>query len=145
MSDELLSKTLELGPLQHGVIRSLEEARCAADDAMREGLKGKYPSAAVVLDMQLARVSSALAQRSKQIGIACMKHDLIHALECGLCFRYAISQRDELAEALRELLLAPRHDPNKVYSPGLWTVIRIRSDQLVRFDALLARLDAEGG
>lgn len=76
--NELLSKSLELGPLEYGVIRSLEDARCAVDDALREGLKGKYPAAAVVLDMQLVRLTSGL--------------------------RDAERQRDELAEALREIV-----------------------------------------
>ena len=52
-------------------------------------------------------------------------------------------QRDELAEALREVLSAPRHDPNKVYSQGQWTVIRIRSEELAQADAILARIDGE--
>ena len=140
---ELLSNALELGPLERGVIRSLEDARCAADDALREGLYGKYPAATVVLDMQVARLTAELNARAKQIGVACMKHDLIHALACGYCLREAERQRDELAEALRKLLSAPRHDPNKVYSQGQWTVIRIRSEELAQADIILARIDGE--
>jgi len=50
-----------------GVIRSLEEARCAADDALREGLLGKYPAALIVLDRALSQLL-ALTNISAKVG-----------------------------------------------------------------------------
>lgn len=48
--------------LAYGNVRSLEEARAWADQAQREGLRGSYPSACVVLDMAYARLKAALAK-----------------------------------------------------------------------------------
>jgi len=53
-------------PLRYGVIESLEDARNAADDALREGLKGKYPAALVVLDMAYSRLASPTSRSSAQ-------------------------------------------------------------------------------
>jgi len=46
------------GPLEYGTCGSLEMARSAADEALREGLKGMYPASCVVLDMQVARLTA---------------------------------------------------------------------------------------
>jgi hypothetical protein len=44
----------------------------------------------------------ALKERLKQIGVACLKHDLIHSLVCGVCHSELKGQRDELVEACAE-------------------------------------------
>ena len=53
---------------------------------------------------ELARQRRELERRAKQLGVACDKHDLTHALACGRCLDEA---RRELAEA-RELLREAR-------------------------------------
>ena len=49
---------------------------------------------------EVGRLTAALQVRSKQIGVACLKHDLTHSLACGHC---AAESRAEVAE-LRGLL-----------------------------------------
>lgn len=49
-------------PLAYGAVRSLEQARTAADEARREGLLGQFPAACVVLDMAFARVVASNAE-----------------------------------------------------------------------------------
>lgn len=56
------------------------------------------------LERERDEAREALAARTKQMGVACMKHDLTHALACGYCEK-------ELREALRELVrLKDLHD-----------------------------------
>lgn len=53
------------------------------------------------------KAEAALRKQTKQIGVACEKHDLIHALACGYCLREAEAcLRDAeaaLAKSLREI------------------------------------------
>jgi len=49
---------------------------------------------------RIAELEAALAQRSKQIGVACLKHDLVHSLVCGICFSELTKQRDELLKVV---------------------------------------------
>ena len=51
-----------MGPLTYGTCASLEDARCAADAALREGLRGQFPAACVVLDMRVARLEAAIKE-----------------------------------------------------------------------------------
>lgn len=48
-------------PLAYGVIRNLEDARNAADQARKDGLLGFYPASTVVLDMALSRLLHSLS------------------------------------------------------------------------------------
>jgi hypothetical protein len=49
-----------MGPLEYGNCKGLPMARNAADCARRDGLRGMYPSACVVLDMHVARLEHAI-------------------------------------------------------------------------------------
>ena len=53
-------------PLNYGTCSSLESARDTADEARRLWLLGQYPSACVVLDMQVARLMHATPQAAAQ-------------------------------------------------------------------------------
>jgi hypothetical protein len=54
------SRSALMGPLAYGTCQSLEMARCAADEALREGLRGQFPASCVVLDMHVARLEAAI-------------------------------------------------------------------------------------
>jgi hypothetical protein len=59
-----------------------------------------YAEFARQLERELAAAQEALAARNKQLGVACMKHDLTHSLACGHCF----AARDESLRYVRETL-----------------------------------------
>ena len=46
------------------------------------------------LTAELADYRKALEVRNKQLGVACMKHDLVHSLACGIC----LTETRDLAE-----------------------------------------------
>lgn len=72
----------------------------------------------------------ALAARTKQIGVACMTHDLTHALACGHCYAEAL-------ETLRELTNAfdgPNDD-----------MLAFERVAFERARAILARIDSDAG
>ena len=46
------------------------------------------------LTAELADCRKALEVRNKQLGVACMKHDLVHSLACGIC----LTETRDLAE-----------------------------------------------
>lgn len=48
------------------------------------------------LTAELADYRKALEVRNKQLGVACMKHDLVHSLACGIC----LTETRDLAEHL---------------------------------------------
>lgn len=52
------------------------------------------------LQAEAKRLKEALAVRSKQIGVACLKHDLTHALSCGHCHAELSASADKMKEAL---------------------------------------------
>ena len=54
------SRSAQMGPLEYGNCQGLPMARNAADCARRDGLRGMYPSACVVLDMHVARLEHAI-------------------------------------------------------------------------------------
>ena len=53
-------RSAQMGPLEYGNCQGLRMARNAADCARRDGLRGMYPSACVVLDMHVARLEHAI-------------------------------------------------------------------------------------
>ena len=54
------SRSALTGPLAYGTCQTLKMARCAADEALREGLRGQFPASCVVLDMHVARLEAAI-------------------------------------------------------------------------------------
>lgn len=50
------------------------------------------------------QITEALKVRSKQIGVACLKHDLTHALACGHCY----AQQDATIQQQREVMRMAR-------------------------------------
>ncbi len=81
------------------------------------------------LERQRDEAISALKARSRQIGVACEKHDLIHALECGYCFK-EMRERAESSEAkiadlerenkeLRALVYRYRHETILGHQPHM--------------------------
>jgi len=48
----------------------------------------------------IEKLKEALRIRSKQIGVACLKHDLTHSLKCGHCYKDLEQQNKRLREAL---------------------------------------------
>jgi hypothetical protein len=94
---------------------------CEHDLAAVEKARDGYKLKAVIADMPLSQVEDDLRQRvadledslsvrSKQIGVACLKHDLIHSLKCGRCYSELEEQlatvekeRDDLLSTLKHL------------------------------------------
>lgn len=95
MSDDLLRQRLDA---------LLEEkARSMTKPPPEEQMvAGEWPSVAYLVALDLYR---QLEVRSRQLGIACLKHDLVHALECGACLRDA---QERLAGVDAQLLAARR-------------------------------------
>ena len=54
------------------------------------------------LERERDELREALAARRKQMGVACMKHDLTHSLACGHCYA-------ELTQVLREAMNDLKH------------------------------------
>jgi flagellar biosynthesis chaperone FliJ len=50
------------------------------------------------LEQDLKEAKAELIKRNKQLGVACLEHDLVHSLCCGHCLEQAEKQRDKLAE-----------------------------------------------
>lgn len=63
---------------------------------------GEWPTVSYLLALDLYR---ELQVRSKQLGVACLKHDLVHSLACGACFREA---QERLAGVDARLIAARR-------------------------------------
>jgi hypothetical protein len=80
------SRSALMGPLAYGTCQTLEMARCAADEALREGLRGQFPASCVVLDMHVARLEAAIrdvlqweAKRMGAVSAAALR-DVLRAL-----------------------------------------------------------------
>lgn len=54
-------------------------------DEMKECADEFYRQGQAASEYRVKELTEALNQRSKQIGVACDKHDLIHSLVCGVC------------------------------------------------------------
>lgn len=82
--------------------------------------------------------------RSKQIGVACDKHDLIHALECGYRYKEATARLERLESALRELWV--RADSFWAYLQGEHNVKLSASDHddhnVCEYFAAMSKADA---
>jgi hypothetical protein len=65
-----------------------DNARAVAEDN-----RARY----VTAERERDELREALAARRKQMGVACMKHDLTHSLACGRCYA-------ELVDALQAVL-----------------------------------------
>jgi hypothetical protein len=87
--------------------------------AVAEDNRARY----AVAERQRNELAEALRVRTKQLGVACMTHDLTHALACGHCFR-------ELAETLRRY----RNEVPLGHQPHMLAY---------EVDAILARIDSE--
>ncbi len=53
-------------------------------------------------DKRIAELEAELQKRAKQIGVACMTHDLTHSLACGRCLTEAERKLAVAREALKE-------------------------------------------
>lgn len=60
----------------YGVIRSVQEAQQAAQDAQREGLLGYYPAACVVLAQALLEAQRRLAAAPRLLGVPPLGEEL---------------------------------------------------------------------
>ena len=55
-------------------------------------------------DKRIAELEAELQKRAKQIGVACMTHDLTHSLACGRCLTEAERNLAVAREALKEVI-----------------------------------------
>jgi hypothetical protein len=72
-------KRMDCGEFDTGIMGSIRAEQHAT-----------WKAAADTIERQAAEINDlreALKVRSKQIGVACDKHDLIHAIACGYCFK----------------------------------------------------------
>jgi uncharacterized coiled-coil protein SlyX len=49
-----------------------------------------------ILNERIADLEAELAMRAKQLGVACEKHDLTHALACGRCLHEVAAENEQL-------------------------------------------------
>lgn len=89
-------RSAQMGPLEYGNCQGLPMARNTADCARREDLRGMYPSACVVLDMQVARLEHA-----------------IRGMLATWDSESDVSPHDRIAE-LRDVLNAPNVEANRL-------------------------------
>lgn len=68
---------------------------CTRCGKITEGVHTCTPNPVIErLTAELADYRKALEVRNKQLGVACMKHDLVHSLACGIC----LTETRDLAE-----------------------------------------------
>ena len=60
----------------------------------------KSADALEAADKRIAELEAELQKRAKQIGVACMTHDLIHSLACGRCLTEAERKLDVARKAM---------------------------------------------
>ena len=65
---------------------------------------GLHTSDVAELTAKVKRLETELKQRSKQIGIACLKHDMTHSLCCGKCFADMQTDNVKLRNAIAALM-----------------------------------------
>lgn len=71
-------------------------------NALLSGLCQEAADALEAADKRIAELEAELQKRAKQIGVACMTHDLTHSLACGRCLTEAERKLAVAREALKE-------------------------------------------
>lgn len=81
------------------------------------------------LTAELADYRKALEVRNKQLGVACMKHDLVHSLACGICLTETRDLAEHiLAEQRRVELAECRKDAERLD----WLLCRVSGKEYRR-------------
>ncbi len=87
------------------------------------------------LQAEIERLKEALQVRSKQIGVACLKHDLTHALACGHCHANAQAEIARLQRVVEVLRDAPVH----VTKDGVW--LNFRCDHKAKIGTAMIKVE----
>ena len=101
---------------------------CTRCGKITEGVHTCTPNPVIErLTAELADCRKALEVRNKQLGVVCMKHDLVHSLACGICLT---ETRDlaELAEQRRVELGECRKDAERLD----WLLCRVSGKEYRR-------------
>jgi len=71
-------------------------------------------------EAEVERLKAELKTRAKQIGIACMEHDLTHSLACGRCYAESEAVVKVLAEKLNESMSITDHTVEYLLTEQDW-------------------------
>ena len=77
-------------------------SECCCNTCWPESFCNKAADALEAADKRIAELEAELQKRAKQIGVACMTHDLTHSLACGRCLTEAERKLAVAREALKE-------------------------------------------
>ena len=79
-------------------------SECCCNTCWPESFCNKAADALEAADKRIAELEAELQKRAKQIGVACMTHDLTHSLACGRCLTEAERNLAVAREALKEVI-----------------------------------------
>ena len=111
-------------------LAAIEQSKEWADKPCPNVITGKDGTSHCALAASgMGALQDALKVRSKQIGVACMKHDLTHRLACGHCYKQlqdALEQVCEAATALADDFSEYYDDSEEQNGERLHTVYNMR-------------------
>jgi len=107
---------------------SCSECGCATN--WPESYCNQAADALELADKRIAELEALLQQRAKQIGVACMKHDLTHSLACGRCLTEAERRLAVAREALTNIYQQTQE--GAIHALATEALIAIRQDALAQ-------------